>query len=214
MVGKYLFIVGASLLMSLSFLAPAQAHSTGRWCSNSHCTMCQRLHLIAGHDQVERELYKLGSSKWDSFHSDLHEPPKVDSTPLPVVTMMLRVALPNKDEVLCDLGCGDGRIVISAAKNYGCRAVGIEIDKRTADLARRNVRIAGVGHLVTIIHGDAREYSMDGIDIVTMYLFPDLMVELQPKIFKAKRIVSYSHEIPRVRNLKVGEKYPIYIWRK
>jgi cyclopropane fatty-acyl-phospholipid synthase-like methyltransferase len=127
------------------------------------------------------------------------------------VIELLKHAFPAEDEMLLDIGCGDGRILIEAVKRYKCLAVGIEIDKRVADLARENVKKAGLGGRIRVMDGDARKYKFDDVDVITMYLFPDLMEEMQPEMFRARKIVSYSHPIPNVRNHRVGE---IYIWEK
>lgn len=207
-----------TLLTVLLLSSVTQAHSVGRWCSNSYCDMCNRLHLIAGHGQSQSAVGRLGHSQLVNLHTQGHkpQPPRVDSTPQFVVDAMLESVSPTADEILCDVGCGDGRVVIAAAKKYGCKAIGIEIKKDVAALARANVRKSGVSHLVTIVCGDARDYSFDGISVVTMYLFPDLMEELQAETLKASRVVSYSHEIPNVQNQKimVREKYAVYVWAK
>lgn len=207
-----------TLLITLLLSSVAQAHSVGRWCSSPYCDMCNRLHLIAGHDQSQSNVNRMSHSQLVNLHSQGHkpQPPRVDSTPQFVVDAMLENASPTADEILCDVGCGDGRVVIAAAKKYGCRAIGIEIKKDVAALARANVQKAGVAHLVTIVCGDARDYSFDGISVVTMYLFPDLMEEIQDETLKASRVVSYSHEIPNVQSQKivVREKYAVYVWTK
>jgi len=217
--------------------ATALSHDVGRICSNSRCGMCNALHLRAGHgvkvsrylpyaeyvrihNELHRKAVEPKANQYlapvpDSVRLDLDDP-DFQPTPLVVVKAMLELVKPAKDEVLCDLGCGDGRIVIAAAKTYGCRAVGVEIDEANVDLARRNVRFAGVGSLVEIVHADARTYKLDKVDVVTLYLFPALIKQLEPEVFKAKRIVSYSHEIPGVANRKVmvDGKYPVFLWRQ
>lgn len=221
----------------------ALAHDTGRICSNPYCSMCMYLHLQAGHgtsgymtdpfalhQQLHQESYRQFTDQptYDTANPVVRtgatDAPHVaqelpNGTPNIVVTGILKLAKPQPHEILYDLGCGDGRVVVAAAKKYGCKAIGIEIDPKIADIARVNVKKAGVEHLVTIVTADARSISLDNADIIVMYLFPDLMKELQPEIFKAKRIFSYSHAIPNVSNRTWavnwrGVKYPFYMWER
>lgn len=205
-----------TLLLVLLLSSTAWAHGTGRWCSNGYCGMCNRLHLQYGHATA---VPGLSYQKYVNVHRGLHNPP-IESTPQVVVGEMLVVARLTTDDLLYDLGCGDGRIVIAAARDYGCRAVGIELNPIVAAIAQTNVEKAGQSDLVKIIVADARKCDLSRATVVTMYLFPDLMVELEPKLIGVTRIVSYSHEIPNRRNEKllVGgryptyEQYPIYLW--
>ncbi len=209
----------AIVLVTVLMLAPvAHAHDVGRYCDDSYCDMCNRLHLIAGHGQKQSVVAVLYHSQLISLHNLSHTPQTlhVDSTPQSIVDAMLESVSPNENEILCDIGCGDGRIVIAAAKKYGCRAIGIEIKKDVADLAKVNVQKAGLGHLITIVHGDARDYRFERVDIITMYLFPDLMEELQPEMFNATKIVSHNHKIPNVHNRKVVVQgnHSVYVWSR
>ncbi len=114
-------------------------------------------------------------------------------TPQEVVNKMLQMAGVKKDDVLYDLGCGDGRIVVTAAKKYGCKAVGFDIDPDRIKEARENVRKAGVGDLVTIKQEDIFKQDLSKASVVTLYLLPELNVRLMPKLAKLKpgtRIIS------------------------
>ncbi len=144
----------------------------------------------------------------------LRPDPRVESTPQVVVDAMLKELHLTPRDVLYDLGCGDGRILIAAVKQYGCMAVGIEIDPEVADLARRRGKDAGCGR-IRIVTGDARTFNLSKATAVTMYLFPDLVAELMPKI-KTDRVVSYSHGLPGrdSRMTMVAGKYPIYVLRR
>lgn len=203
------------------------SHDTGRVCRNRYCGMCNRLHMLHGHGKrISGWSYSAYVRLHNSLHGQKSKPPDKYLAPVPdaqgdfeptpyiVVAAMLRLVKPTKDELLCDLGCGDGRIVIMAAENYGCRAVGVEINKATVELARRNVRAAGVEELVEIIHADARKHDLGTTDIVVLYAHPSLIRELAPAIFRVSRIVSYSHPIPNVlnRSSMVAKKYPIHLW--
>jgi len=144
--------------------------------------------------------------------------PKIDSTPQPVVEKMLELINPSSDDILYDLGCGDGRFVITAAKKYGCKAVGIEINRAIANKVYRRVKREGLDNLVKIYCGDARKSDISDASIIVLYLFPDLIEELQPTIFTASKIISYSHRIPNQPNTEMtihvdGKNYPVYIWQ-
>lgn len=201
---KRLLIITVLLLLTTNVLA----HGTGRYCSNPYCMMCNRLHMKYGHNQTITSY-----SQYVKLHTDLHKP-KFDPTPHDVVDAMLEAVQPTKNDTLYDLGCGDGRILIAAVKKYKCKALGIEKNPRIAALARANIKKAGLD--IQIVVGDAREFELDGATIVTMYLFPNLIKELEPSITHATRIVSYSHAIPNRKNqrLLVKGKYPIYVWVK
>lgn len=116
-------------------------------------------------------------------------------TPDALVTKMLQMAKVTKDDLVYDLGSGDGKIPIAAAKEFGAKAVGIEYNADMAELARRNVKRAGVDGTVRIITGDIFKEDFSKADVVTMYLLPDLNVKLRPIILKMKpgtRVTSHQ----------------------
>jgi SAM-dependent methyltransferase len=116
-------------------------------------------------------------------------------TPDTLVTQMLQAAKTTKDDLVYDLGSGDGKIPIAAAKQYGAKSVGIEYNPEMAELARRNTRRAGVENLVTIITGDIFKEDFSKATVVTMYLLPDLNLKLRPIILKMKpgtRVTSHQ----------------------
>jgi SAM-dependent methyltransferase len=116
-------------------------------------------------------------------------------TPDALVTKMLQMAKVTKDELVYDLGSGDGKIPIAAAKQFGAKAVGIEYNPEMAELARRNVKRAGVDGSVRIITGDIFKEDFSKADVVTMYLLPDLNLKLRPIILKMKpgtRVTSHQ----------------------
>lgn len=122
-------------------------------------------------------------------------------TPPKVVEKMLEMAQVTKDDVVYDLGCGDGRIVIAAAKKYGCRAFGYDIDPQRIKESLRNVDQNDVGHLVTIEQRDIFTLDLSGANVVTLYLLPSLNVKLIPQLEKLKpgsRIVSHDFRMKGV----------------
>lgn len=128
---------------------------------------------------------------------DIHFVP----TPDEVVEVMLRLADVGETDVVYDLGCGDGRIVIAAARKVGARARGFDIDPVMVKKSSANVKKAKVGHLVTIEHRDIFELDLSGASVVTLYLLPELNVRLIPQLEKMKpgsRIVSHDFEMDRV----------------
>ena len=116
-------------------------------------------------------------------------------TPDALVVRMLNAAGVARDDLVYDLGAGDGKIPIAAAKQYRARAVGIEYNAEMAELARRNVARAGVESSVKIITGDIFEEDFSKATVVTMYLLPELNQRLRPTLLKMKpgtRVTSHQ----------------------
>jgi Cyclopropane fatty acid synthase and related methyltransferases len=145
-------------------------------------------------------------------------------TPQDVVDRMLEVAqVTNKDTVF-DLGCGDGRIVITAAKKFGARGVGIDIDKDRIAESRRNARDAGVASLVRFDQGDILNADVSTATVVTLYLVSSANLKLRPLLTKqlqpGTRIVSHAFGMGDWQPDKVdkftdarGDERVIYLWR-
>jgi SAM-dependent methyltransferase len=116
-------------------------------------------------------------------------------TPDTLVTRMLQAAKTTGDDVIYDLGSGDGKIPIAAARDFNARAVGIEYNPDMAALAVRNAERAGVADKVRIIAGDIFETDFSEATVVTLYLLPDLNRRLRPQLLKMKpgtRVVSHA----------------------
>jgi len=114
-------------------------------------------------------------------------------TPNELVTEMLEIALVTPVDLVYDLGAGDGKIAIEAARRYGARAVGIEYNPDMAALARRNAQLAGVSDRVTISTGDIFQEDFSNATVVTLYLLTELNIKLKPAILNLKpgtRVVS------------------------
>jgi len=119
-------------------------------------------------------------------------------TPDAMVERMLGAAKTTSQDIVYDLGAGDGRIPIAAAKQFGATAVGIEFDGDLAALARRNAERAGVAGMVTIVQGDIFKEDFSRATVVTLYLLPDLNAQLRPRLLALKpgtRVVSHAWDM-------------------
>jgi hypothetical protein len=144
-------------------------------------------------------------------------------TPQPVVDRMLEVAKVKKSDIVYDLGCGDGRIVVTAAKKYGTKAFGFDVDPERVAEARENVRKNGVEDLVTIEQKDIFTLDLSPASVVTLYLLPELNVRLIPQLEKLKpgsRVVSHDFDMAGVTPVKQLSLKPesedrahqVYLW--
>jgi ribosomal protein L11 methylase PrmA len=139
-------------------------------------------------------------------------------TPQEVVEDMLRLANVRKGDVLYDLGSGDGRIAITAAKKYGIKATGIDIDPERIREAKENAKKAGVTDLVQFRQEDLFQANFRDATVVTLYLLPDLNVKLRPKLWNelkpGTRIVSHQFDMGKWKPEKTleSEGRTIYFW--
>ena len=147
-------------------------------------------------------------------------PPDVIYVPTPqqVVDEMLKIAGVKEGDVLYDLGSGDGRIPVTAAKRFGIRAVGIDIDPDRIKEARANAKKNGVEKLVTFRNQDLFKANFKEATVVTLYLLPDLNVKLRPRLWKelkpGTRIVSHQFDMGDWKPEKTVELdgRTIYFW--
>lgn len=143
-------------------------------------------------------------------------------TPQEVVESMLELAKVGKNDVVYDLGCGDGRIPVTAASKYGCQAKGFDIDPQRVEESLDNVKKHKVEKLVEIKNQDIFTLDLSKASVVTLYLLPTLNVKLIPQLEKMKpgsRIVSHSFNMEGVKPDKVlqvqckdGFHRTIYLW--
>jgi ribosomal protein L11 methylase PrmA len=142
---------------------------------------------------------------------------------------MLEAAKLTRDDVLYDLGCGDGRIVATAAKKYGVKAKGFDIDPQRIKESNETVKKMGVEGLVTIEQRDIFEVDLSPASVVTLYLLPELNVRLIPQLEKLKsgsRVVSHDFDMagvdpekwwtvmaPDHRDAKKIREHYVYLWR-
>jgi ribosomal protein L11 methylase PrmA len=141
-------------------------------------------------------------------------------TPQAVVDAMLAMAKVKDTDVVYDLGCGDGRIPITAASKHGARGVGIDIDPRRIEEANQNAKAAGVTGKVTFLQQDLFESDIKDATVVTLYLLPSLNLKLMPKLQKelkpGTRIVSHAFDMgtdwpPDERGEAEGKSYFLWI---
>ena len=140
-------------------------------------------------------------------------------TPYEIVDRMLDVAKVRAGDVVYDLGCGDGRMVIAAAKKYGTRGVGVDLDPARIREARANAKQAGVDGLVTFQVADMFQTDIREATVVMLYLLPELNRRLKPKLFAelrpGARVVSHDWDMgrdwPPDQYVKLGGD-GIYLW--
>jgi cyclopropane fatty-acyl-phospholipid synthase-like methyltransferase len=148
-------------------------------------------------------------------------PPDVFYVPTPqaVVDAMLDLAHVTQADVVYDLGCGDGRIPVTAAQKYGARGVGIDIDPKRIEEATENAKLAGVTDKVTFLTQDLFTSNISDATVVTLYLLPSLNEKLMPKLKKelkpGTRVVSHAFSMgdwtPDDKRAVGGRT--IYLWR-
>lgn len=143
-------------------------------------------------------------------------------TPQPVVDTMLSLAKVNQNDVLYDLGSGDGRIVITAAQKYGTRGTGIDIDPERIKEANANAQSAGVTDKVKFAQQDLFNTDFSNASVVTLYLLPDVNKKLRPKLLSqlkpGTRIVSHDFDMDEWKPEKVvkvqgnDRQHTVYYW--
>ena len=139
-------------------------------------------------------------------------------TPQEVVEKMLEIAQVKKGDVVYDLGSGDGRIVITAARKYGVRAVGFEIDPELIKKSRENIRKEGLQQLAEIRQQDILTVDLSGATVVTMYLLPDVNMRLRPNVLSqlrpGSRVVSHAFDMEDWKPDKVVQVNgrTVYLW--
>ena len=142
----------------------------------------------------------LGATLTFAQTSTLREPDVIFvPTPEKVVDEMLKLAKVQKSDVVYDLGCGDGRLVVTAAKQYGARGVGIDINPERIKESQENATKNGVTNMVTFRNEDLFEANIKDATVVTLYLLQSLNVKLKPKLFRdlkpGTRIVSQTFDM-------------------
>jgi hypothetical protein len=140
---------------------------------------------------------------------------------MPVVEEMLKLANVTKDDIVYDLGCGDGRIVIMAAKKFGAKGVGIDIDAGLIEKCKESAKAEGVADRVHFIAEDAMKSNISDATVVTLYVLPNAMLKLRPKLLRelkpGVRIVSHNYsmgdwEADKVVHVNVDYQRTLYYW--
>jgi SAM-dependent methyltransferase len=155
-------------------------------------------------------------------------PPPFITTPMDVVEHMLRLAGTTARDTVIDLGSGDGRIVIAAARRFGARGIGIEIDGKLVRQSRENALLAKVADRVSFIEGDVLSADLSKASVVTVYLLPSLLGKLQQRFIyelqPGTRVVSHAFSMAgwkpdRIEHMQVSEPHPrqgddslLYLW--
>jgi protein-L-isoaspartate O-methyltransferase len=142
-----------------------------------------------------------------------------EPSPYPIVRDMLQLAEVKPTDVVYDLGSGDGRIPITAAKEFGARGVGVELDPKLVAEAKANAAKAGVANRVEFHTGDLFEADIGDATVVTLFLWPEVNIKLRPKLLKelkpGTRIVSHWHDMdewkPEKSEFVSGRR--LYLWR-
>jgi SAM-dependent methyltransferase len=127
-------------------------------------------------------------------------------SPMIVVDRMLELAEVRKDDVIYDLGCGDGRILIQAAKKYGARGIGVDMNPLLVDEARRKAAEEGVAHLIEFRAGDALQVDISAATVVTLYMYKWFNNEMRPKLQRLKpgsRVVAHDYDIDDWKPTKI-----------
>jgi uncharacterized protein (TIGR03000 family) len=186
--------------------------------------------IIPGPIGSETVTHRLDVRPGDFESIDLRPPGKrpitdveYEPTPQKAVDALLRLAKVTREDVIWDLGCGDGRIPVTAAKEYGCKASGFEIDLERVKDSLANVRKHGLERLVTIERRDIFTLDLSkGPTIVTLYLLPSLNAKLLPQLRKlppGARVISVAHRMADIKpdeqivvDTELGE-FDVYLWK-
>jgi len=214
---------------------PAPASLPGD--ENGSSTVAEAPVLDVNSQELSPQVEEISTPVVESFDWDLDSQPEVGQegektrepdvvfvpTPQDVVEKMLELVNVQSDDLLYDLGCGDGRIVVTAAKKYGCKAIGYDIDPERIKESLENVADNQVEDLVTIEQKDIFTLDLSQANVVTLYLLPSLNVKLIPQLEKLKpgsRIVSHDFAMKGVKPDKVltlisnedQAEHKVYLW--
>lgn len=144
------------------------------------------------------------------------------SSPQPLVTKMLELAQLKQGETVFDLGCGDGRILVAAARDFGARAVGVELSSILARRSREQADALGLANRISVIEGDLLAVDLKEADVVSLYLMTEANAQLRPKLERelrpGTRVVSLEFEIRGWKPVRVEKftahrhDYKIYLY--
>jgi SAM-dependent methyltransferase len=147
---------------------------------------------------------------------------RYEPTPPDVVKAMFMLAKVGPDDLVADLGCGDGRIVIEAVQRFGVRALCVDIDPRRIAEARRNAEAAGAAGRISFLNQDLFATDLRGVTVVMLFLSRDFNLKLRPKLARelapGARVVSHWHDMgdwPPSRTVRMasdGRERAVYLW--
>lgn len=177
---------------------------------NCNCGMCQSIR--ARQQEYQRQLKEYNQSQ-TSVKPEGTEASQ-ESTPHEVVDNLVKAMELTPNDVLADLGCGDGRILIHAVKTTGCRGVGIEIDPSIAAKARSNISASGLTKSITIITGDALQFdpTQYAVTAISAHLYEPLLEKLIPK-FTQKRVRIVATPFHRIPRLRMVQNYGVWVYK-
>lgn len=167
------------------------------------CSMCNSIRQLQQEYRNQKRAFQQSQTLINKVTPDQ------EGTPHALVEKMLDAMDLRYSDLLGDIGCGDGRVLIAAAKR-GTRGIGVELDPQRAELARLRVKEAGLSHLIRIETGDALEFDFSRVTAATTYLYPPLLAKLSPKLKSLKVVGSPYHQVPGLPMTQVGD---IWIYR-
>lgn len=221
--------------------AQAQAVYNGRYynsrvCSNPNCQMCA--YIEAQLRQARSTPIIVASPSPSPSPSDILQefnafkeailpslPENLDvlhvedfaPTPYDYIPKIINIIGPTKSDILYDIGCGDARLLLAATHTFNIRGVGVELNKETYKVALQRLHNFNLTHKINLYRGDALKYTYDQATIVYVYLYPELIEQLIPKLPSGCRLFSYSHKIPKVDNQfehKLDTSVSLFEWTK
>lgn len=166
---------------------------------NCNCPMCVSIRAMQQDYWRDLKAYQAAMTA-----SSVSLPADKQGCPQATVEAMLDAMQLTTADTLADWGCGDGRILIAAAKR-GIRGIGVEIDPSRAAVAVQAVKAAGVSDLVTIETGDALDFDATRVTAVTAYLYPPLLAKLAPKMMQVRIAASPYHQVPGLDMRQIGD---------
>jgi SAM-dependent methyltransferase len=209
------------ILLTVLFIFILINSAWARYCSSPNCRMCNRIfgpmpgYNYNGLPITQSQRYSLPpipnlEESFDQLYT------KFSPSQMVVVKKALQIANPSKREIIYDLGCGDARVLIEAMRSYNIAGLGAEINPKIVKLAQRKVNESGFSKSIRIVEMDVTKLKIKA-NIVYIYLFPDIIKNLDKSLGDARIVISFCHDIPQLKTQKVqfvdGNKmYVFYIY--
>ncbi len=176
----------------------------GPVCSAPNCAMCNKIRAAqaqARAPKVMQSPHRVVTPKPKPLDIDFTAVTEWVPTPEAAIAEVVPILDLKPTEAIYDLGCGDGRFVIEACRRIGCNGVGIELNPETVERAKARAIATGMQNKVKVINANVLDYSYPTADVVFMYLYPQLMQKVLPRLKKGTRVVSYLHRLPDSREI-------------